>query len=748
MKRSLFVIVILLIFLGCRSEVAEKKNVASSPPSFLPPVVLSVKLSYQKDIDGETSEYVFTVKFSRDMDHDSVENALHIFKLVGNVSGGVNVIRNSEEVVTPNFSSRYEWPDNRTLLVRADLRKDSIYFLFISSLATDKEGNPLDGRVGEDFNNDGIQEIFPFRKGEFVTTNNDFLYSPSDFWSQPIIPDNIRDVKDYYYALPSDSYLTLQSVRELELKGDVPGSEHYEFMGNIIDPADGAFSFSWPVKVDSLLEFDFTSRRNYSYPADLHLRIPPVLIDPETLKNFQIYTEGARFLSDAVFVYNDDYGKTVPVPLTGKIVSFANIDPQEVNPDIDYWVEVNFGKSIPSHTLGGTYLVIDGENEKYILPVTDNINNRVKIRPLYIQVRGRRNQYYRSLFEVDDATFLSGELEGMLVYSESFGHRDNEVFRIQSNTARKFVVARVSGSGNNVMDCTDLQNEYCKIFIFFDGNHMHLSGEKAYITNNVFYLKIPSLEEGVRYFIRLNPGTYYDEIRDIWGFPLSDEVYDGAYRDGTGKAENTITFSFVTRSKPIMSYPPTMLINDGSIYPYAVTGMNCSEGVCLDPESEVSFAANCGGKKVVRKGYSSLFFSFYTPDGDNHNLYGYNDFLNPQSVNEETVNVIGGKRPVSYRVKIERVVGRFDESTPGKGGYPTDLVKVTLLPRIVRCGDKYVEIPVVFQKGDLLVISHRIEALTSNPNRKFDGNRDGVIEYSSVDDLRMVFDGEKFVKEK
>ena len=209
-----------------------------------------------------------------------------------------------------------------------------------------------------------------------------------------------------------------------------------------------------------------------------------------------------------------------------------------------------------------------------------------------------------------------------------------------------------------------------------------------------------------------------------------------------------ITFSFPTRGGTVLSHPPTLIINDGSIYPYAVSGNSCNDGICFNSQSKIDFSAQCDGKSISVKGYSSIHFSFYTPDGDSGSVYGYNDFLVEDTVNDDTVKVFGKDGQKIGIVTTKEVVGKYDPSAPGKGGFPTTLVTFSLLPYLKQCGNSYIKVPVVFEKGDLLILSHKIEALTSNPNRKLDGNKDGILEYSAVDDLKLVFDGSKFVEQK
>ncbi len=728
----------------------ETRPVQAGNLEIAPPVVLSVRTSKQASISAEEGEYLFVVIFSRPMDRESVEGAIHIFKLVGNIDHGVNPARGDVEVINPPRDQRFSWSrDSRVIMVKANLTENALYYLYIASTARDVYGVRLDGRVGRDIDGDGIPEIFPFAEDELVTADNDYLTGPADFWSQPFLPGTLDNLDSYYYALPVTASFEIARVKELEYYEILPGKVEYRFMGNTISARDTAFSFMWPVKTDSLLELDFSAYRAYSPRANYWLKVPPLLIDPATLssENVRVYDENYNFLTDARVVYNRDYGRLVPVPLIGKITAFPVIDPASINPDYDYYVDIDFGKTIPSHTLAGTYLVIEDDTSglKYVLPVTDNDGNRIKFSPLYRLLRGRRSRLASNLFYVDNDLFSSGELDGMLVYSV-FVNRDNEVFRIQSNKARSFVVARVSGNGNNIMDCTDFANESCSMYVFFDGARKNLVGKTAYITSDKFYLSVPSLEKGRRYFVRVGGGTEDTAVKDIWGVEISDGNYDGVYPDGTALPDNTVLFSFVTRSESVLSYPPTMRINDGSLYPYAVSGDNCSNGVCMDRDSHVDMDVDCGDRTIHVEGYSGIHFSFYTPDGDAGSVYGYNDFLIEDTVNSDNIVVLRNGVPLPIKIKVDTVVGLYDPSTPGKGGFPTSLVRVSLIPNVVSCDSGYATLPLTFRKGDILIIGHLIEALTSNDKRKFDGNGDGILEYSAVDDLKLEYDGERFVQ--
>ncbi len=741
--------VILAPFTACGVKEGSFANPAILKNSELPPVVLSVKATKQLKLSGEEGEYLFMVRFSKPMDRESVEDALHIFRVVGNITHGVNIIRGDMEVVKPSRDQRFSWDsEDRVVMIKADLQENSLYFLYIASSAMDKEGIRLDGKVGRDINGDGKADIFPLAQGELVTTINDYMWGPADFWSQPFLAGDLKNLDAFYYALPTSAEFYINKVKELEYVEEIPGRGEYKYMGNLISAKDNSFSFSWPVKINSLLEIDFASDRTYSRRREYWLKSPPLLLDPSTLtsKNIKVYDENYNFLTDARLVYNTHYGKFVGVPLIGKVKLFPTINPSIVNPGMDYYVEVDFGKNIPSHTLGGTYLVIEDDDTglKYILPVTDNVGDKLKIPVLYAMVRGRRSKTTSNLYYIDNDIFSPGELDGMLAYSV-FVHKDDEVYRVQNNRAVSLIVARVSGNGNNIMDCTDFSNEYCSIFIFFDGAKKNLIGKKAYITSNKFYLSIPSLEKGKRYFVMVGGGTESTAVKDIWGIEISDRDYDGTYPDGSGMPDNTVVFSFATRNRTILSYPPTMRINDGTLYPYAVSGDNCNMGVCFDPASFVNETLSCNGKQITVRGFTSIHFSFYTPDGDAGSVYGYNDFLVKSTVNNKNIVLKRNGVPIPEEIKIETVLGRYDPTTPGKGGFPTSLVKVTLPPKIVKCGEKYLTIPNVFHRGDVLIIGHLIEALTSNEKRKFDGNGDGLLEYSAVDDLRLEYNGKRFV---
>ncbi len=751
MKRTVSTALLLFLLLFFGSCTIEKPSAIPSPPAEMNPVVVSVKLLKLKTITSTEGLYQFGVKFSLPMDKESVEESLHIFRATEDINEGVNPLKPSEEILTPPVDQRYAWSnDKKEVLVNAQLTEDSIYFLYISSMAKSEDGAYLDGRVGEDYNLDGVKDIFSLLPGEYVTANNDFYMGPSDFWSQPVIPSKRKNLKSYYYLLPSKADFYVSKIEEYEY-GRTPGHEQYKFMGNTISSHDHDYKFSWPVKKDSLLRFTFDSDRAYSSGRNASIQPPPLLLKPETLQNVVVRDDEYRVISGAEFIYNDTPHHLVPVPLAGTIASFPSISPGDINPQMDYYVVMDLGKSIPSHTLSGTYLVIEDNDRgmKYVLPVTDNIGNEIKISPLYKVLRGRRRSNAGSFLDIDNYVMHSGELSGMLAYSISFGNKDNEVYRIQSNAGGYIFVNRVFGSGNNIMDCTTFPTEWCSIYVFFDGDKMNLSGKKAYITNNVFYLKLPSLEDGKKYFIEMGGYSFQQSIRDIWGIPLSDRSYDGIYKDGSGKAENRLVIGFATRVGSITSYPPTMRINDGTIYPYAVTGSECNGGICFAPDSYYNETITCGNERIKIKGYSEIFFSFYTPDGDQDNLYGYNDFLVDSSVNTQNIIVFSSdNKRRDYSLNTEIVMGREDDNRPGHGGFPTTLVRVKLLPSLLTCGSRSVSVPSIFQKGDKLFLSFRIEALTSNPHRKLDGNEDGIIEYDSEDDLWFKFNGEKFLREE
>jgi len=749
-----FLIIILLLFYSCSDlKISSFGKIDNSEEKILP-VVLSITWEKIKDISNTEQEFAFKIKFSEKMDKNATESAIYIFKSTGDIITGENPYISDALVVKP-VNDRYFWSDdNKEIIVKADLISSNEYFIMITPKAKDEFGNQLDGKVGKDYNYDGKQDIFYNNINELVRVDDDYLFKPSDFISQPFIPNSLLSLSSYYYQLPNNSHPFLKEINEYILVNK--NITTYEKNNNFIGVTDNGYDFGQPIRTTSLLELNFDC--NYSYTENNYIKYktPECLIDPLSLSSNLSVLDNNYNRKNSKLYYNYDAYKQIPVPLQGVISGLTlSKNGMSIDNDTDAIFTISFGINLPLGLLKNSYLIIPfpERNIKYVLPIIDNGAHSVTVKALYMTTGGWRVSGKNNYLYMNNTYLHSSELAGMFVKTEN---ENNELYQIQNNSSSAFYAQRVSGSGDGKFNCSSLyglDTNPCNLYMYINNTNMDFLGKEVYIASKTYYLKPEDLAENTKYSILLGGSSSFETITDILGNSLTDHNLDGSYQDNTNNAENTLEIFFPTEgNKDIFSYVTTTIINSGTLYPYAVSGINCNDGICLDPDSFIDIKTDCNGQTIERKGYSSIFFSFYTPDGDKSSYCGYNDFILDSSINKENISYINASEsnmnnPI-YNVSSNIIIGKRDNNTTCKGGFLTTLISLKLEPEFQECNGKYITIPTTINKGDTIIISHSIESETSNKNSKFDGNGDGILEYNSDDDLKLIFNGEHFVTEK
>jgi hypothetical protein len=681
------------------------------------------------------------MRFSQSMDRTSVQTALQIAEVLGDLRGDVLPVRENAVALDP---AAFRWEDgDRQLTFRASPAFDRQYVILLPA-AGNQQGTGLDGLTGADVDGDGAADIVA-DAGQLARVDDDYIASPSAFVSLPFFRCSPKWPQDWSNDAPSVWRTPRDGSRPrvLEFTGVLPAGNFVppRYNGNTVDyglgVSDGVLAVRNPLPQEAVLRLQIAAPNTAPVRkfADRYDRAPVL---PSTLEgNVQLFDEDLKEYK--ISLYLDD-GLAVPVPLLGTAEKAGGTA-----------VTSSALAAVPENALRGMWFTVRGDKDyQYALPITGNRGATLWVdRVLY---RNDRVTYdltvNNELMHFNGAAFRERELFGLVVQqftSELLG----ETLVVSANTASN---VRVIGYPS----CS--YTAACTYLVYAELKQMGIEGKAFEIASPYLYLKndTPRID-GLTYALHLNAGE--SPITDLWGRTFVDGRADG--NDVKSKADDEWVGLFTTGDVSQAPIPPTLQLNDGRYYSLMPNGPVAGTVVDFGSYGDYTYLGLglfgrirtlCPGGTPQPDLYD-LGLVFATPDAAAHEVGG-DDLIDPATVTADNFGLYRFDglvpTPLASSVASSTVVNEIYAGGVALKTQAATLVRVAPAPAggtVTEAGadgacgtgdDTLASDYRRWQAGDRLLVSHRVR-YAGKSHSSLDGNYDGILSDDARDDMTFVY---------